>query len=144
MSITSTFTVGRDGSLVVILPTGRIDLNYTDFQAQQETKLVTSMPVQSDVVSVELPQMWKASFAIDRNSSALEDFIAATEDTFFSGGNAQLNGTTVYQYINEINGSISTYEYTNCTLKLDDAGSYKQDDKVTQKLSMTASRRKKV
>lgn len=144
MSITSTFTVGRDGSLVVILPTGRIDLNYTDFQAQQDTKMVSSLPVQSDAVAVELPQMWKASFTIDRNSPDLEDYIAAMEATFFAGGNAQLNGTTVYQYINEIDGSTTTYEYTKCTLKLDDAGSYKQDDKVSQKLSLTASRRKKV
>lgn len=144
MSITSNFTVGRDGSLVVILPTGRIDLNYTEFQVQQETKMVTSMPVQGDVISVELPQTWKATFTIDRNSSAIEDFIAATETTFFAGGNAQLNGTTIYQYINEVNGSVTTYEFTKCTLKLDDAGTYKHDDRVTQKLSITASRRNKV
>ena len=144
MSILNTFNVGRDGSLVVIFPTGRIDLNYTDFQANQETKQIVSQPVQSITTAVELPTMWKFSFTIDRNSSALEDFIAATEATYWAGGNAQLNGTTIYQYVNEIDGSVSTYEYTNCTVKLDDAGAYQQDNKVVQKLTGIAGTRRRV
>ena len=141
MSINSTYTVGRDGSLVVILPTGRIDLNYTDFQAQQETKQIVSQPVQSLTSIVEIPTMWKFSFTIDRNSPDLEKFIASQEATYWAGGNAQLNGSTIYQYINEIDGSVTTFQYKNCTLKLDDAGSYKQDDKITQKLSGMAATR---
>ncbi len=144
MSITNTFNVGRDGSLVVILPTGRIDLNYTDFQANQETKQIVSQPVQSITTAVELPTMWKFSFTIDRNSPDLDNYIAAMEATYWSGGNAQLNGTTIYQYVNEINGSVSTYEYTNCTLKFDDAGSFQQDNKVVQKLTGIAGTRRSV
>ena len=50
----------------------------------------------------------------------------------------------MYVYIQETNGSTSTWHYTEVSLKLDDAGSWKGDAFVSQKISFTAARRKPV
>lgn len=144
MSAVSQFTVGRDGTLVLMLPSGQLSLNYTSFEVQQQTHAVMSRPVNSPTIPAELPDHWTAKFGIDRNSSALEDTIAATEATYWAGGNAGLNGITIYQYVNETDGSTSAYMLTGCTLKLSDAGSYKQDAIVAQTLDVVASQRVKI
>lgn len=144
MSAVSQFNVGRDGSLRVQLASGQITLNYTSFEAQQQTHTVYSRPVNAPTVAAELPDHWTAKFQIDRNSSALEDAIAAIEAAYWANGATGINAATVYQYINELDGSVSTYMLTNCTLKLSDAGTYKQDAAVTQSLDVIASQRVKV
>ncbi len=144
MSAVSQFNVGRDGTLRLQLSTGIVVLNYTSFEAQQQTKPVYSRPVNSPTIPAELPDHWTCKFTIDRNSSAIEDAIAQIEATYWAGGSAGINAGSVYQYINEIDGSVSTYQMNLCTIKLTDAGTYKQDDIVTQTLDIIASTRVKV
>ena len=144
MSAVPQFNVGRDGTLRLQLASGILNLNYTSFEAQQQTKPVYSRPVNSPTIPVELPDHWTCKFTIDRNSSGVEDAIAAIEAAYWANDASGINAGTVYQYINETNGSVSTYQLNGCTLKLTDAGTYKQDDIVTQTLDIMASTRVKV
>ena len=145
MSVSTTGpSVGRDGSLQVQLPSGPITLNYTSFEAQQQTHQDFSRPVNGNTIPIQLPDHWSAKFTIDRNGPALEDAIAAIEATYWAGGNAQLTGITIYQFINEPGGGTSTFQLDGCTIKLTNAGTYKQDGIVTQELDVLASTRKKV
>jgi hypothetical protein len=142
MSVT-TFSVGRDTQLVVIGPTGRVDLTYvTSFESRQLTQAVRVDRLDGTRMGAELPKGWEGSFEIERGSSTVDDFIAATEQQYFGGGSA---GTgTMYQYITETDGSISTYQYDSVTFRLANAGIWKGDSSVKQKLEYFAVRRRRV
>src|ERR1700734_3119230 len=103
MSFTA-FSVGRDTQLVVMGPSGRVDLEHiTSFESRQLTQSVRVSRLDGTQLGTELPKGWEGSFELERGNSVVEDFIAATEQTYFNGGSA--NSITMYQYINETDGS---------------------------------------
>ncbi|MFD2271836.1 hypothetical protein ACFS07_13390 [Undibacterium arcticum] len=51
---------------------------------------------------------------------------------------------TITETIQEVSGSISQYRYLQVLLTLEDAGNYKGDDSVHQKMRFVAARRVKV
>src|SRR5690242_14808088 len=119
MSLTM-FSVGRDTQLVVIGPAGRIDLTHvTLFESRQLTRSIRVDRLDGTRMGTELPKGWEGSFEIERGSSTVDDFIAATEQQYFAGGS--MNPSTMYQYITETDGSTSTYQYDNVTFRLVDA-----------------------
>lgn len=132
MSFTA-FSVGRDTQLVVIGPGGRLDLEHvTSFESRQLTQSVRVSRLDGTQLGTELPKGWEGSFELERGNSVVEDFIAAAEQTYFNGGSA--SSVTMYQYINETDGSTSTYQYVNVTFKLVNAGIWKGESSVKQKL----------
>jgi hypothetical protein len=50
----------------------------------------------------------------------------------------------MYQYINEVDGSVSTYQFDSVVFKLASAGLWKGDQAVKQKLEFFAARRQRV
>jgi hypothetical protein len=83
-------------------------------------------------LGAELPKGWEGSFELERGNSVVEDFIAATESRYFHGGST--GSITMYQYIDETDGSTSTYQYSSVTFKLVNAGIWKGESSVKQKL----------
>lgn len=136
------FNIGRNGQAILIGPYGKIELNYTEFRSAQKTHEVTSRPVNGNTQMADLPDMWTFEFDIDRNSSQLDDTVAAVEADFLAGGTLQLS--TLYDYVNELNGSESTYQFDGVTFTLSNAGTWKQDDVVKQTISGKASTRRKI
>ena len=53
-------------------------------------------------------------------------------------------GGTLYQYVAETDGSTSTYQYDNAAFKLTQAGSWRGDASVKQRLEFFASTRRRV
>jgi len=140
---TNTFSLGRDCQLVVIAPTGRIDLTHvTGFESRQITHPIRVDRLDGTQMAAELPKGWEGSFEIERGNSAVDDFIAATEQAYHAQG--QMRVSTLYQYVAEANGSTSTYQYEGAVFKLSAAGSYRGDQSVKQKLEFFAARRKRV
>ncbi len=77
---TNVFSVGRDCQLVVIAPTGRLDLSQvTGFECRQVTAPVRIDRIDGVQLAAELPKGWDGSFDLERGSSVVEDFIAAIE-----------------------------------------------------------------
>ena len=142
MSLTM-FSIGRDTQLVVIGPTGRIDLTHvTSFESRQLTQSVRVDRLDGTRMGTELPKGWEGSFEIERGSSTVDDFIAATEQQYFSGGST--DSGTMYQYITETDGSTSTYQYDNVTFRLINAGTWKGDSSVKHKREYFAVRRRRI
>ena len=138
------FNVGRDVSLVLVSPAGqRIDLEIvTGFMAKQNTTKVRVRPLNSPTIFADLPDGWSGTFDIDRGNSNADDLAFQIESGYWDAG---LIGTgTIYQYVTEVSGATSTYEFINVTLTLDDAGTYHGDEVVKQKISFSASRRNKL
>lgn len=139
----NTFSVGNDCQLVVVGPFGRIDLAHvTGFESSQITRSVRVDRLDGVQLGAELPRGWQGSFTLDRGSSAADDFIATIEQAYLAG--QAISSGTLYQYVNEVDGSTSTYQYDGVVFKLSAAGQYRGDMPVAQKLEFFASTRKRV
>jgi predicted transcriptional regulator len=139
----NTFTVGSDCQIVVMGPFGRVDLAHvTGFEAHQVTMAVRVDRLDGVQLGAELPKGWTGSFMLDRGSSAVDDFIAQIEQAYLAG--QTINSGTLYQYVNESDGSTSTYQFNGAVFKLTSAGAYRGDTAVTQKLDFFASGRTRV
>jgi hypothetical protein len=142
MSYTS-FSIGRDTQLVVIGPSGRVDLTHvTGFEARQLTHSVRVDRLDGTTLGTELPKGWEGMFELERGSSVVDDFIASAEQQYFNGSVS--TPSTMYQYVNETDGSVSTYEYDTVTFKLASAGQWRGDSSVKQRLEFFAARRRRI
>jgi hypothetical protein len=140
---TTTFSVGRDCQLVVMGPAGRVDLTHvTGFESRQLTHPIRVDRLDGTQMAAELPKGWEGSFEIERGTSAVDDFIAAAENQFFTSG--RIPPGTLYQYVTETDGSLSTYQYDSAVFKLASSGAWKGDASVKQKLEFFAIRRKRI
>jgi hypothetical protein len=121
-------------------PFGRVDLAHvTGFEARQVTQAVRVDRLDGVQLGAELPKGWSGMFTLDRGSPAADDFIAAIEQAYFAG--QTISGGTLYQYVNEPDGSTSTYQFAGVVFKLTSAGAYKGDAPVAQRLDFFASSR---
>jgi hypothetical protein len=89
-----------------------------------------------------LPWGWSGSFELERGSPAVDLFFANAEAAWMDGGT--YNVAQLFTYITETDGSTSTFAFDNIALKLSDAGSYKGDSSVKQRIDFIANRRRSV
>ena len=140
MTANNLFSIGRDCQLVLIGPSGRVDLSHvTGFDAKQLVQSVRVSRLDGTNLGTNLPRGWEGAFDIARGSSVAEDLINQIEQSYYSGGVMQF--TTLYQYINETDGSVSTWQFTNVSLRLVEAGQWQGDGGVKQRLEFFASTR---
>ncbi len=138
-----TYTIGRNCQLVLLWDGTRVDLaDVTGFTANQEVKHQRADPLNSTPVEFTTPSGWRGEFLVDRGNSAVDDLIAAIESAFWTSGT--INSGTIYQYVTEPDGSLSTYEFVGVSLVLTSAGSYQADVIVKQKIGFFASQRVKL
>ena len=139
----SIFSVGRDTQLVVIGPAGRIDLTHvTGFESRQLTQSIRVNRLDGNHLGAEIPKGWEGSFEIERGGSTVEDFIASMEQSYFNGDIGSTG--SMYQYVTEPDGSTSTYQYDSVVFRLVNAGQWRGDAAVKQKLEFFASRRRRI
>lgn len=139
----NSFSIGRDCQLVVMGPQGRVDLTYvTSFESRQMTQSVRLDRLDGVPMGAELPKGWEGSFEVERGTSSVDDFIAASEAIFLNQGS--LPSGTVYQYVAETDGSTSTYQYSGVVFKLSNAGTWKGNSAVKQKLEFFAAVRQRI
>jgi hypothetical protein len=93
-------------------------------------------------MAAELPKGWEGSFEVERGTSEVDDFIAAAEAAYFAQGS--LPAGSLYQYVAEVDGSTSTYQYDSVVFKLANAGTWRGDAAVKQKLEFWASTRTRI
>lgn len=136
----SMFSVGRECQVVALGAYGRVDLEHvTGFEGRQMTASVRVDRIDGVQLGAELPKGWEGHFDLERGNSAVEDFIAHLESDFHNGLSPAPG--TLYQYINESDGSTSTYQYNNVVFKLASAGLWRGDASVKQRLEFFASTR---
>jgi hypothetical protein len=137
------FSIGRDTQLVVMGPSGRVDLSHvTGFESRQLTSPVRISRLDGTQLGAELPKGWEGNFEVERGTSALDDFISGLEQSFYSGSDTQSG--TMYQYVTETDGSVSTYQFDGVVFKLASAGAWKGDSSVKQKLEFYATRKRRI
>ena len=138
-----TFNIGFDAQLVLVGPFGRVDLSHVkEWDTKQMTKEIKVTPLNGPPIFREIPDGWEFSFKIERNNNAADDLINRIETAYYNG--ASLQASTLYAYYAETDGSTSSYEYQGVALKLNNAGSWKQESAVEMVLEGKASRRIRV
>lgn len=139
----NTFSVGRDCQLVVMGPFGRVDMSHvTGFESRQMTAAVRIDRIDGVQLAAELPKGWEGAFELERGSSAVDDFMARIEAGFHAGGAVPYGA--LYQYVAEPDGSTSTYQYDNVVFRLAQAGHWRGDAPVKQRLEFFAATRRRV
>jgi hypothetical protein len=139
----SNFSVGRDCQLVVMGPFGRVDLAHvTGFDSRQQTASVRVDRIDGTQLAAELPKGWEGMFELERGSAAADDFIARIEDAYNSG--SAVPSGTLYQYISESDGSTSTFQYDGVVFRFAQAGQWRGDSSVRQRLEFFASSRRRI
>ena len=136
----NTYTIGRNCQVILLWSGVRVDLrDVTGFSAVQEVKHQRADPLNSLPVEFTTPAGWRGQFQVDRGNSAVDDLVASIEAAFWSAG---VIGTgTIYQYVTEPDGSLSTYEFTGVSLVLTSAGNFQADNIVKQTIGFFASQR---
>jgi len=137
------FNTGRDLSVVMIGPFGRVDLpNIISFTSRQETAMIKVDRLDGIQLLAELPKGWSGTIEMERGLPSVDIFFALMEGAWLDTGTYTVS--TLFQYVRETSGSQSTFAYDNVGLKLDDAGDYKPDAAVRQRISWSANRRRPV
>ncbi len=137
------FNIGRDVSVVLIGPLGRVDLkNVVGFDEKQTTHKVKSRPLAGPPMQADIPDGWSGTIHVERASSVADDALSAAEASFWAGG--VLGAWQVYRFVNEVDGSSSTYRYDGCAVSLTDAGTWSADAVVKQTIAFEASTRTRV
>jgi len=139
----SAFNVGRDCQIVLMGPFGRIDLTHvTGFEARQITAAIRVDRIDGTQIAADLPKGWEGGFDIERGNSAVDDFVAQIEAAFVNGSSVPMG--TLYQYVNEVNGSTSTFQFNMVVFRLTQAGIWRGDQSVRQRLDFFASTRVRI
>ena len=138
-----TASVGRDCQIVLIGPFGRVDLpNVMSFDCKQTVAEIKVDKLDGNQIHARLPKGWTGSFENERGNSGLDDLFTQTEASWFNAG--LVVASTLYQYVTETDGSQSTYQFDNVAMTLSEAGSWKGDSTVKQKVDFEANRRRRV
>jgi len=137
------FSVGRDVSLNINTSTGTLNLSLiTSFKSRQQVVKKSIKGLDGKTRTLKFPNGWAGSFDVERQDATLDDYIAQDEANYYAG---QDNPTiTITETITEVDGSVSQYQYKNCTLTLSDAGDKKGDDTIKQSLEFESEQRLKL
>ncbi|GCE82505.1 hypothetical protein [Komagataeibacter diospyri] len=137
------FNIGRDCRVVLVYDGSRVDLpTITGFTVQQRTHQLTSNPLNDMPMFYDVPGGWSGQFTFQRDGAGADDLFTAIESGFWSAGTVVLG--SIYQYLTECDGSLSTYEFVGASLQLSDAGHYQSEMLVSQTITFAARARNRI
>jgi hypothetical protein len=138
---TGNFNTGRDTTLVLIGPFGRVQLdNVTGFEARQVVTAIKVDRLDGVQLNADLPKGWEGSLDMERSTNSLDVLMAGIEAQWFAAGNVV--NSTMFQYVAEADGSTTVLAYDSVCLRLDDAGNWRPDAAVRQRITWSANRRR--
>jgi len=139
----NSYSVGRDLSLDITGPNGPLSFSQiTGFSSKPDISDQKIKGMDGITRHLRFPDGWSGSFDLERQNSVLDDYWADLEANYYAGRNEL--PVTITETIQEVNGSISQYRYLQVLLTIEDAGSYKGDASVHQKMRFVAARRVRV
>jgi hypothetical protein len=135
------FSLGNDCRVVLILGSlGRLDFSHViGFTANQLVKKLRVPVLNYPPLGRDIPGGWEGSFDVERANSAADDMSVTLEAMFWNG--QRLPTGQLYQYLNEVDGSVSTYLFEGVTVSLRNAGTFHQEQPVKQTVEFFARRR---
>lgn len=138
------FNTGFDVQAVLVLGAlGRIDLQKViGVDAKPTMKEVVIHPLGEPPIGKYLPGHWEITIEIERANPAADDTMSTIESAFWSGVRVPVG--TLYHYINEVDGSTSSYEFSGVSFMLQDAGKAEGDKPIRQVIKCFARTRRRI
>ena len=137
------FTVGRDISLDIVGPNGPLRFSLiTEFDSKPDNTEQKIKGLDGVTRPLRFFDGWSGSFSLDRQDSTVDDYFATLEANYYAG--IAETPCTITESITEVNGATTQYRYVGVILKLEEAGNFKGDASVKQKVGFFAQRRNKV
>lgn len=138
----NSFNVGRDGAQVTIFDSsiGQVTISgITSFETKPEMVKLKSVHIGGRILRRAIPDGHTGTFDLDRQDPSFETYFANFEANYF----AQLppSSITITHTINNLDGSVSQFQYTDVALYPDEAGKWAGQEKVTQKFTFEAGRK---
>lgn len=142
----TSFTYGRNTQVVLVhplAPGGTVTIpNVTRFHCRAVYDTVKMTRLDGLSLHQDIPKEWSGEIDADRGSAALDALVAKIEQQWKTLGT--ITWGTLYQYVSELNGSTSTYQFQNCSIAYEDGGDWRGNSLVQQKIKFTASQRVQV
>lgn len=139
----NSYSVGRDLSLDITGPNGPLAFSQIiSFTSKPDITDKKIKGLDGITRHLRFPDGWSGSFEIERQTSAVDDYFSQLEANYYAGLNEL--PITITETIQEVSGAVSQYRYLQVLLTLEEAGNFKGDDSVHQKLRFVAARRVKV
>ena len=127
------FSIGKDISLVLVGPQGAIALpKVTGFDPEPVYEMVKSKVLDGPTRQVDLPDGHNISIKFDREDGRVDTFFAGIEAAYWAVG-GYVPSFSLYEYVQERDGSTTTFEYTELTLQYK-PGSWKSGSPVSGEL----------
>ncbi|MDE1009669.1 MAG: hypothetical protein OSB38_28820 [Paraburkholderia fungorum] len=138
----NSFNVGRDGSQITIFDSilGQLTFNgMISFDSKPRTKELESEGIDGTTRFRFVPNGHEGSFEFDRQDASVEAAFAQYEANFYAG--LPPPTAVITQTINELDSSVTQFQYIGVQLNLTDAGAWKGLDKVNPKVGWKASKK---
>lgn len=113
--------------------------NLESFSANENADVQDHTDIGGITRHPKLHQGWHGTFVYQRGSNDLDMYFANQERNYYQGGD-QIN-ITIKETINELNGTISEFQFTECVLSLTDGGTYSGTTIVKQTVAFKARRK---
>jgi hypothetical protein len=137
------FTVGRDITTTIAISSGTLQpAGITSFTKKQDVTQKKVKLINGITKNLTFPDGWSGQFVMSRMDSSIDDYIAASEASYFAG--ADSDSITITETIVEASGAVSQYQYTGVTVNLENGGNAAGDTEIEQTLSWVAERRIKL
>ena len=140
---TSTFSVGRDVSVVVVTAQGqRLDLTgQIEITHRPIYHNVTHEPLNTPTRRRYLPSGHEFTMSLERRGPANEQFFSDVEAGYWAGGypNGTQDAGTIYVFEYETDGSITTWQGTNVSIAMNERMRASQKSAITQTVEGFAS-----
>ncbi|MBB3258220.1 hypothetical protein F4827_003088 [Paraburkholderia bannensis] len=138
----NTFNIGRDGAQLTIIDSnsGPVTIsNITGFSSKPEMIKLKSVPVNGRVLRRSIYDGHSGTFEIDRQDASYDQYFADAEAAYFAG--LPPGQVFITQTVNELDGSVSQWQYSDVALYPEDNGNWRGQEKVVQKFSFEAGRK---
>ncbi|AJG19071.1 hypothetical protein [Cupriavidus basilensis] len=142
MAGNNTFNVGRDGYQITIIDSNAGPVSFsgiTSFEAKPAFVKLKSVNVNGRIIHRNVPDGHSGTLELDRQDSSFDDYFANVEANYFAG--LPPGAVFITHTINELDGSVSQWQYSDVALAPEDAGTWKGQDKVTERMTFDAGRK---
>ncbi|TDR80003.1 hypothetical protein [Paludibacterium purpuratum] len=134
------FNTGKDVSLDINTPNGPMRISkIMSFDSKPKTTSTEITPLNGQTDELLVPKGWSGTFEVERTDATLDKWWAQFESDYYNG--VAQPPATITETIQEVDGSTSTFRYTNVILKLEGAGKKEGDKTIRQSVTFTARRR---
>ncbi len=136
----SGISIGKDVTVSLDDNNGNVVTTRTKmFSSKQKTANRESIALDGQNRMLNIPTGWEGSFEFERTGPEIDNFINNLEAIYASG--APIPAVTITQTVTEQNGQLSQYQFIKCVVVYDNAGEWKGDDYVTQRLNFSGTAR---